>query len=78
MAASGGVASSESAAHCQYGFHTHDCDPGGMEHQSYVLHHCDKIHWRSGNCKVERREIRHCEKTRSKDRCLKYAGPMRR
>lgn len=77
MAASGS-GSSRSAAACAYGNRWHDCDHGEIERHPWVVRHCKKINWRSQNCKVERREIRQCEKKRSKQHCWHYAGPMRR
>jgi hypothetical protein len=77
MAASGG-GSNPSAAACAYGNAYKDCDHGKIEQHPFVVHHCNKINWRSQNCKIEHREIRHCEKKRSKQHCLEHASPMRR
>jgi hypothetical protein len=74
MAESG--TSSGSAAVAQYG--CLDRPPDKCEGHRGLVHHCKQIHWRSENCKAERREIRHCEKKRSKRFCTMRAGPMRR
>jgi hypothetical protein len=69
-------ASGGSAAVAQYG--CLDRPPDKCEDHRDLVHHCKNIHWRSENCKAERREIRRCEKKRSMKFCKMRAGPMRR